>query len=893
MQVEGDYEVAFINKTSDGRNIGIEILEVKSFPTWDDSDNMMTVSQFQVQDFLQIIKEFRTVYNDSRAVFEILWVANPVKGQAFSSEIKIFLILREIGINDKSISLNLQLLSKNICSSLKTQNYVIDICENIDDIKKRFMFVDNQCVYGLKKKEKYVISTITQTTIFYNDVLASNQYGTFDSLISRFSELKDCAISFQILPEELSIQDKVALGEMVSLYDNILNGNYLGNCGIRDIALELPMKSITSYYNSLQESLYGYNILVIGRKESAESLINRISSMLKGSGEQQVSFDIVDFSSLNIKLHSDIYNYPWNIRTYMNRLVNSNVCVNSSQRIFRRLSLLMQEQELLYFFRLPLRSKELLSLNSEELFFVSEQIDESLLCDDNIKFGIANTTNGTINLGCPKENFTKHALIVGTPGTGKTTFALNLLLQFQRKGVPFLAIEPTKTEYRALLEKIDDLQIFTPGNNEVSPFIINPFIPPRGIKVEQYIPALVSAFSAAFSMDSPLDVIFYKAIRTAYVEYGWKDYSKFGDNDVQEFGLYEFVLIFKRIIQESDYGREVKGNLETGGTFRLLNLIEQNANIYDTIKNIPIEDILTKPTILELNAIQNESQKALIMALLLSSICLYTKLIQAGDGKLKNIILVDEAHVLLGNNANGIEQGNSKGTTIDSLKNMIAEIRSYGTGIIIADQSAKMVSREIVANTDIKIAFRLVEKEEKEILGNSINADEKIKNKMSKLKTGEAFVYLSRLECPQLVDTIDIRAKENIRLNVNDNDVKRRMQYWEKHKELLKPYRECSLCDTCIEECDYFVRANARYYANKIFIKYSKELINKNEFVRFIKVIDSLLKSATEKYEECKRERFIKCCIIQLRRKVQLETKVKIADNELRVLLKNRGDNDG
>ncbi|MDQ9814217.1 hypothetical protein RFZ01_07230, partial [Acinetobacter pittii] len=74
----------------------------------------------------------------------------------------------------------------------------------------------------------------------------------------------------------------------------------------------------------------------------------------------------------------------------------------------------------------------------------------------------------------------------------------------------------------------------------------------------------------------------------------------------------------------------------TGGVFRLRELINQNPNIYDTVESVPLEDILCKPTVLELNAIDNEEQKSILMALLLIQICVYTKQNHIGDGKLKN-----------------------------------------------------------------------------------------------------------------------------------------------------------------------------------------------------------------------------------------------------------------
>lgn len=46
-------------------------------------------------------------------------------------------------------------------------------------------------------------------------------------------------------------------------------------------------------------------------------------------------------------------------------------------------------------------------------------------------------------------------------------------------------------------------------------------------------------------------------------------------------------------------------------------------NLFDNYFSIPIEDLLTKPTIIELAAIENSDQKALIISLLLLSILAY------------------------------------------------------------------------------------------------------------------------------------------------------------------------------------------------------------------------------------------------------------------------------
>ena len=132
-------------------------------------------------------------------------------------------------------------------------------------------------------------------------------------------------------------------------------------------------------------------------------------------------------------------------------------------------------------------------------------------------------------------------------------------------------------------------------------------------------------------MPNPLPDIFLGAVNDCYTEYGWKKSSTIDDPDIELFGMYEFIKVFKKTIEHSNYKGETKANIESAGIVRLISLIEQNSNIYDTIHTIPIEDLLHHPTVLELNAINNKEQKSLIMALMLILFCVYTKNNVSGD----------------------------------------------------------------------------------------------------------------------------------------------------------------------------------------------------------------------------------------------------------------------
>ena len=125
-----------------------------------------------------------------------------------------------------------------------------------------------------------------------------------------------------------------------------------------------------------------------------------------------------------------------------------------------------------------------------------------------ITVGKLKTSAKEDNIGFSLQDLAKHMLVLGTPGSGKTTFSVGLLDRLWKEhNIPFLVIEPAKNEYRALVQSIPDLQVFTPGKNFISPFVFNPFVPPKNVKLETYKSTLKTAFAAGVSMTTPLDKI--------------------------------------------------------------------------------------------------------------------------------------------------------------------------------------------------------------------------------------------------------------------------------------------------------------------------------------------------------------------------------------------------
>ena len=792
--------------------------------------------------------------------------------------------IRLLFISEQNKSVNLYLwmygvpkqFANQIALEVKQRNYVLeeveaDVQSAISQNMQRMIAWDTMAIV---KSEKAMNSPFSALGYYYFTSVLEKENGAMDNFSSMLKTLEisqDSMISFELIPTRMGELEEYTFRDMKQSLEQLMQGYMYGNQMIQDPSAREVYPCYRHFADYGGQTLFRYNILVASSSGSASVLASQLLSFLRFSTGERADFEILHVPEVG--MFANMESFPLQLNEHLMSQYRNTVIWNSMVRpeALFRLPYLVTGKEAGIFFRLPVGDGTISAVKVSTVKSHGELLAETVTDKENVKFG-ALRDDDSVLIGAPLKAFTKHCLIVGMPGSGKTTFSINLLLQFYDKGIPFLAIEPTKTEYRAMIDRVPELQVFTPGNNRVSPFVINPFIPPKGITVEQYIPSLVTAFQAAFSMPSPLDVTFLKAIRTCYLQYGWKDYSQYGDEDVTVFGLHEFVVVFKKLISQTNYSKEVKGNLESGGVLRLTTLLEQNRNIYDTVHSVPLEDLLSKPTVLELNAIDNAEQKALLMALLLINICLYSKNTNNSDGKLKNVILMDEAHVLLddsGSSAQGV--ADSRGMTVKAMQNMIKEIRSSGTGIILADQTPSCVGRDIIANTDIKIAFRLVQATEKELIADSTNMLVEDSQNLSRLHVGEAYAYYNMLDYPKLLVTEDIREKENIRLKVEDKELIDRMTYWNTRKELLKPFRECALCRRCNDGCNLSLRSDAEYIAEMTVAQFKNMVRSENDAMKCVFFVQDLMQSYFQRFDEETLQQLIPCVQIRINRKLELD----------------------
>ena len=868
-----------ITRLKDGNFIEIAALEIEMIPSAANIDpDLSAAMKKNMMVFAEMVNMTTHGSGQQDTVLELLCVTEPVSGQAYQAQPKMFVIIRKFGRNPALLETKLKSFCENCSASLNSLGFILKSPgKSWEDLNRSVSGIHEECCLSLEKQVRVGQLYGSGGYLCYTNPYQLEDISNFERIYEALSHYPGAALSFQLIPTRF-IQTEASFIQGVTIYLDVPPGP--GGPPPQN-------NDAVNYYRRTLENLdkpqYLYNIMLFGPSGAVSMAGGRLRSILQHEDES-VGLTLTDRTGQLPRYAASFAMYPWNMVTYKTAHPEK---PEITPRHFMRMVHMISAAEVMTFFHAPVDDGLITGFPVNRIRMSHETFQKGVIDENSIQLGrLMGTGSSVVPFGAPLKGFTRHALVVGMPGTGKTTFSVNLLLQFYKRGIPFLAIEPTKSEYRAMIDAVPDLQVFTPGKNYVVPFIINPFLPPDGITLETFKPSLVSAFKAAFSMPSPLDILFANAIDACYIKYGWRGYSKRGDPGVRTFGLHEFVLTFREIIRNSNYSAESKGNMESAGVFRLLNLVIQNGNIYDTENSVPLYDLLRKPTIIELNAIDNQEQKALIMALLLINIILFTKHNQAGDGNLKNILLIDEAHVLLGGGTQTQEGAAEAGaSTVRALQNMIVEIRSYGTGIIIADQSPQKVTREIVGNTDVKVMFQLVQVEDKRIIAASSNMSETDEDQLSRLNTGEAYAYFRGLTEPVRIMTEDIREKEHIRLVVPDSELHERMHYWDDKQELLKPYSDCSICSVC-RKCDFQLRDDAKYYADQLFMKEKTRIKDKNSLFSLVIPMENRLNALNTGYEGERFRQLLYCVCVRYIRKAALDTPVILSETEKERVLK-------
>ena len=412
---------------------------------------------------------------------------------------------------------------------------------------------------------------------------------------------------------------------------------------------------------------------------------------------------------------------------------------------------------------LPQKDVVGLSLREEVEYGLNVATDAD--SDDSSRFVLGTLIKGGTDTDIPvyldKSKLNKHIFVAGVTGSGKTVTCQNILL---KSDLPFMVIEPAKTEYRALKKELcKDLLIFTPGNQQLGTFFLNPFELFPGEAISSRVDMLKATIEASMHMEAAIPQILEEAMYKAYIDRGWsirnnKWYGKDDKSPNGPFsnGTFAFPTLsdFKNAVEDVVKSKNFDARLrdEYLGTIRSLLaglMVGAKGLMLNVERSVDFKDLVKRKVVIELEEIKSGKEKSLLMGFILTNLIQAVKYSykqsiksQKSNQKYKafqHITLVEEAHRLLSRYVQGDSQNKKQG--VETFADMLAEVRKYGESLIIADQIPEKMTPEVLKNTNTKIVHRLFAKDDKDAIGNTIALEDEQKTFLSNLKTGRAIVF--------------------------------------------------------------------------------------------------------------------------------------------------------
>ena len=444
-----------------------------------------------------------------------------------------------------------------------------------------------------------------------------------------------------------------------------------------------------------------------------------------------------------------------------------------------------------------------------------------------------------------RENLDKHTFIAGVTGSGKTNTCQNILLDC---GLPFLIIEPAKTEYRKKFfkEHFDDIIYFTPGRQNTAPFFLNPFELFPGEAINSRADMLKATMEASFEMEAAIPQILETAIYRVYEEKGWnigdntwhgKDETDLEDGPFAD-GVYafptmsDFLAAAIKIADEQGFGDRL-GDEYKGSLRARINglLVGAKGQMLNTPRSVDFRELVDRHVVIELEEIKNGAEKSLLMGFILTNLLQAVKSKYKENKHFQHITLVEEAHRLLSRYTPGDSLNKRQGVEVFS--DMLAEVRKYGESLIIVDQIPEKMTPEVLKNTNTKIVHKLFAKDDKDVIGNTMALEEDQKDFLSNLDTGKAIVFTQgwtkavqvKIKSLQADDDEDISTAQIEQIAVEyykDNYRRGVLRGLEKVPQemtdtLVQKYLWLKRSDQSLEAYGKFINCSGEEYGEKLF----------------------------------------------------------------------------
>ncbi|MEV5710277.1 ATP-binding protein [Actinoallomurus sp. NPDC052274] len=377
-------------------------------------------------------------------------------------------------------------------------------------------------------------------------------------------------------------------------------------------------------------------------------------------------------------------------------------------------------------------------------------------------------------LSVPLESLNRHTFVSGATGAGKSQTVRGLLAAATTAGLPWLVVEPAKAEYRLMAARLPEAEVIAirPGDVDAIAAGINPLEPARDadgrpFPLQTHADLVRALFLAAFESDEPFPQVLAAALTRCYEQLGWDlalGEPRTPGATPRYPTLADLQAAAEQVVTEIGYGKEITDNVRGFIRVRLSSLrLGTTGRFFEGGHPIDFERLLARNVVFEIEDVGDDRDKAFLMGTVLVRLVEYLRMRQRANGGvatgLSHLSVFEEAHRLLRRS----EESGPASHAVEMFAGLLAEIRAYGEGLIVAEQIPSKLVPDVIKNTAVKIVHRLPAKDDRDAVGATMNITDAQSQFLVTLRPGEGAVFSDGMDYPHLVRMPDGTATESTR----------------------------------------------------------------------------------------------------------------------------------